>query len=383
MAIKFGEAMKNYQEKQDALVNAIQAGADQEEQNKLFGEMFDAMVNDLSKETIKAASEANYDSSVLTARGANTLTNAEKKFYNELTTDVGYKDESLIPETILTRVFDELEKDYPFLQTINIETMGVRTRIIEAEPEGQVVWGKIFGDIRGQLDAVFTERDLTLGKATCYVVVPKDLKDTGVTWIDAFVRAQIREAYSVAFTKMAIEGRGSSQSEPVGLMKEVNAENGAVTDKSSSGTLTFADADTAISEFTGVLSKLSVYGENNDKYRNVRGRVAIAVNPVNALFAEAKFMKVTENNVYVTATPFGVEIVENKFVPADKAVVYIKDNYTIGVGGDKIVRMYDQTLAIEDCDLYTAKQFAYGEPKDNTSSLVYDLVIDGAVLPEA
>lgn len=383
MAIKFGEAMKNYQEKQDALVNAIQAGADQEEQNKLFGEMFDAMVNDLSKETIKAASEANYDSSVLTARGANTLTNAEKKFYNELTTDVGYKDESLIPETILTRVFDELEKDYPFLQTINIETMGVRTRIIEAEPEGQVVWGKIFGDIRGQLDAVFTERDLTLGKATCYVVVPKDLKDTGVTWIDAFVRAQIREAYSVAFTKMAIEGRGSSQSEPVGLMKEVNAENGAVTDKASSGTLTFADADTAISEFTGVLSKLSVYGENNDKYRNVRGRVAIAVNPVNALFAEAKFMKVTENNVYVTATPFGVEIVENKFVPADKAVVYIKDNYTIGVGGDKIVRMYDQTLAIEDCDLYTAKQFAYGEPKDNTSSLVYDLVIDGAVLPEA
>ncbi|SDK82425.1 phage major capsid protein [Lacicoccus qingdaonensis] len=382
MAIKFGDTMKNYQEKKDAFVNAVQEGANDEKQNELFGEMFDAMTNDLSDEVRKSVAEENYDSSVLTARGANTLTNEEKKFYNELTTDVGYKEESLIPETILTRVFDELENEYPFLQTINIETMGVRTRIIEAEPEGQVVWGKIFGDIRGQLDAVFTERDLTLGKATCYVVLPKDLKDTGVTYIDAFVRAQIREAYSVAFAKMAIEGRGANQNEPVGLMKEINADTGAVTDKTSSGTLTFADADTAIEEFTDALSKLSVYGENGDKYRNVRGRVAVAVNPVNALFAESKFMKVTENNVYVTATPFGVEIVENKFVPADKAVVYIKDNYTLGVGGDKIVRMYDQTLAIEDCDLYTAKQFAYGEPKDNTSSLVYDLSIGGAELPE-
>ena len=382
MAIKFGETMKNYQEKKDAFVNAVQEGVEEDKQNELFGEMFDAMTKDLSDEVRKSVAEENYDSSVLTARGANTLTNEEKKFYNELTTDVGYKEESLIPETILTRVFDELENEYPFLQTINIETMGVRTRIIEAEPEGQVVWGKIFGDIRGQLDAVFTERDLTLGKATCYVVVPKDLKDTGVTWIDAFVRAQIKEAYAVAFAKMAIEGRGSNSSEPVGLMKEIDADTGAVTDKVSAGTFTFADADTAIEEFTDALSKLSVYGSDGDKYRNVRGRVAVAVNPVNALFAEAKFMKVTENNVYVTATPFGVEIVENKFVPADKAVVYIKDNYTLGVGGDKIVRMYDQTLAIEDCDLYTAKQFAYGEPKDNTSSLVYDLSIGGAELPE-
>src|SRR5690625_3686824 len=162
MAIKFGDTMKNYQEKKDAFVNAVQDGLDEEKQNELFGEMFDAMTNDLSDEVKKSVAQENYDSQVLTARGANTLTNEEKKFYNELTTDVGYKEESLIPETILNRVFDELENEYPFLQTINIQTMGVRTRIIEAEPEGQVVWGKIFGDIRGQLDAVFTERDLTL-----------------------------------------------------------------------------------------------------------------------------------------------------------------------------------------------------------------------------
>lgn len=388
MVIKFGNGLENYSEKKAALINAIQEGADENVQAEAFGEMYDAMTEDIKNEVVKSMTNANYDSNVLNARGFNTLTNDEIKFYNELTTDVGYKNESLIPETIITRVFDDLEKDHPFLETINIETMGLRTRIIKADPKGQVVWGKNFGDIRGQLDAVFTEQDLTLGKATCYVVVPKDLKDAGVTWIDAFVRAQIREAYAVAFELMAISGRGSHQDEPVGLMKDINEDTGAVTDKVTTGTLTFADSDTSIKELTGVLAKLSVVEKDGkNSYRKVKDSVYLAVNPINALYLESVFTKVTENNVYVTAVPFGVKIVENDFVPADKVVAYIGKNYTMGVGGDKIVREYDQTLAMEDCDLYTAKQFAYGEPKDNSSSFVYDLKIEGMVpvedLPEA
>lgn len=378
MAIKFGESMKNYQDKKEEFAELVKNGADEEKQNEAFGEMLDALTADLTTEVQAGVAGQNYDSNVLINRGVNQVTNAEREFYNELTTDVGYKDEKLIPETIITRVFEDLETEHPFLQTIQIKAMGIRTRYIESDPEGQVVWGKIFGDIRGQLDAVFTEHDLKLGKATCYVVVPKDLKDSGVSWIDAFVRAQIREAYAVAFEKMAIEGRGQNSDEPIGLMKDKDADTGAVTDKVSSGTFTFEHGQVAINEITQALAKLSVF-EKNDKtrYRKVKGQVAIAVNPINALFAESAFTKVTENNAYVTATPYGVTFVENEFVPADKAVVYIRDNYTIGVGGDKIVRMYDQTLAIEDCDLYTAKQFAYGEPKDNTSSLVYDLAIEG------
>lgn len=389
MPIKFGESMKNYQDKRAAFAEAVKNGLDEEQQNAAFGEMMDALTNDLTTEVKQSVANDNYDSSVLISRGVNQLTNEEKKFYNELTTDVGYKDEKLIPETIITRVFEDLETEHPFLQTINIKPMGVRTRYIESDPEGQVVWGKIFGDIRGQLNAVFTEHDLTLGKATCYVVVPKDLKDTGVTWIDAFVRAQIREAYSVAFEKMAIQGRGQNSDEPIGLMKNKDVDTGAVTDKVSSGTFTFENPETSIKELVGALSKLSVFEKNEKtRYRKVKGKVSIAVNPMNALFSEAAFTRPGENNTYVTAVPFGVTFVENEFVPVDKAVIYIRDKYTIGVGGDKIVRMYDQTLAIEDCDLYTAKQFAYGEPKDNTSSLVYDLAIPGMPnveeeLPEA
>lgn len=379
MTIQFAEnKMSNYKNKKEELSRLIQNGASQEDQAKAFGEMYDALVEDLHSEVKHSVANENYDSTILSMRGANQLTNEEIKFYNELTTDVGFKDEKLIPETIINRVFEDLEKEHPFLKTIKINVTGVRSRVIEANPEGQVVWGKLFDDIRGQLDATFSEKDLTLGKATCFVVVPKDLKDTGVTWIDAFVRAQIREAYSVAFEKMAILGEGRHKNQPVGLMKDIDPDTGAVTDKAVAGTFTFANPETSIKELAGALAKLSVVEKDGKtKYRNVKGGVVVALNPLNALFAEVAFTKVTENNVYVTATPFGVKFVENEFVPVDKAVVFLGNNYEMAIGGNEIVRYYDQTLAIEDCDLYTAKQFAYGEPQDNKSSLVYDLAIDG------
>ncbi|SUM33763.1 phage major capsid protein [Staphylococcus gallinarum] len=91
--------------------------------------------------------------------------------------------------------------DHPLLKHINIERTGLRTRVIRSVTEGQVVWGKIFGEIRGQLEASFYEQDISLGKATAFVVVPKDLKDAGVQWVDRFVRAQIKEAFAVAIEK--------------------------------------------------------------------------------------------------------------------------------------------------------------------------------------
>ncbi|SUM33761.1 phage major capsid protein [Staphylococcus gallinarum] len=42
-------------------------------------------------------------------------------------------------------------------------------------------------------------------------------------------------------------------------------------------------------------------------------------------------------------------------------------------GSEVIVREFDQTLALEDMDLYTAKQYLYAEPDDNKTSFVYDV----------
>ena len=227
--------------------------SDEEVKDK-YTEYMNAYSEELAGAIRKDMKAEQGDNAVLNARNVNRLTNEEKKFYNALVsedqvnTDVGYKEEALLPETVIDRVFDDIETDHPLLKHINIQRTGLKARVIKAHPEGQVVWGKIFSEIRGQLDATFSEQDLTLGKATAFVVIPKDLKDAGVQWVDRFVRAQIKEAFAVAIEKTALVGAGKSQQQPAGLMKTINRQTGAVTDKAAVGTLTFANPETSIKE---------------------------------------------------------------------------------------------------------------------------------------
>ena len=54
---------------------------------------------------------------------------------------------------------------------------------------------------------------------------------------------------------------------------------------------------------------------------------------------------------------------------------FVKGRYKARLSGGVKVKKFDQTLAIEDATLYTLKQFANGEPKDNKAALLYDLDI--------
>ena len=112
--------------------------------------MFDALSNDLQEE-ISEVNNRVVDNGILAKRSQDPLTSEERKFFNEINTEVGYKEEKLLPETVIERVFDDLQSEHPLLSKINIQNAGLVTRIIKAEPTGQV-WGKIFGEIKGQLD---------------------------------------------------------------------------------------------------------------------------------------------------------------------------------------------------------------------------------------
>src|SRR5699024_5851618 len=131
---------------------------------------------------------------------------------------------------------------------------------ITSEYEGAAVWGPIFGDIKGQLDAAFTPESLAQSKLTAFVVLPKDLSKFGPNWIAAYVREQIKETYAVALESAIINGAGPTKHEPIGLIRDLQAAvdptNGHAR-KESSGTLTLADDDTIIEEFAGIGEKLS------------------------------------------------------------------------------------------------------------------------------
>src|SRR5690606_16465554 len=119
------------------------------------------------------------------------------------------------------------------------QDLGAVTRFIYSDPTKAYAWGKLFGPIAGQIAAAFTEEEIGQLKLTAFAVIPKDMLELGPEWVERYVRTLLVESYSVGLEYGLVNGRGATQNEPIGLTKDV-AENGAVTDKTSSGTLTFA-----------------------------------------------------------------------------------------------------------------------------------------------
>ncbi|WP_105980109.1 phage major capsid protein [Staphylococcus simulans] len=355
------------------------------EVQEAFAEYMNAYTEDLTNSLREDIRNEKNNNAVLNRRGINALTTEEKKFYNALVsedhvnTDTNWKDGELLPETVVDRIFEDIETEHPLLKHITIQRTGLRARVIRSVPEGQVAWGPIFSEIKSQLEASFFEQDVTLGKATAFVVVPKDLKDAGVQWVDRYVRAQIKEAFAVAIEKTAIQGLGAAKNQPVGLMNEINRTNGAVSEKASAGTLTLADAQTSIKEIGNVIKNLSIK-EYYDKDGNVKrskgasvlNNVVIVLNPADYIYTGIAFMQL-HNGQFVSPVPFNVTFEQSEFVPQGKAVAFDKTRYNFYAGSEVIVREFDQTLALEDMDLYTAKQFLYAEPDDNKTSFVYDV----------
>lgn len=376
MTIKVKDKLKSYQDHKAHFAELVQNGASDEEQSKAFGEMFDALSNDLRDEISAEVNNRVVDNGILAKRSQSPLTSEERKFFNEINTEVGYKEEKLLPETVIERVFDDLSTEHPLLSKINIQNAGLVTRIIKADATGQAVWGKIFGEIKGQLDAAFSEEEFKQSKLTCFVVVPDDLTMFGPNWVERFVRTQIEEAISVALEAGFLTGEGAAKNQPVGLMKDIQS-NGGVVDKTSSGTLTFADADTTVNELKDVLKGLSV--KEDGKPVKIDGKVVLVVNPQDSWDIQARYTYLTANGGFVTVLPYNVSIVTSEFVPANKLVAFVSDRYDAVRGGGLTVKKFDQTLALEDCILYTAKTFAYAQPADNNASRVYDLKLSTAV----
>ena len=202
-----GQEFQNSQQLLKEFSNMSPKATDEEVKEK-YTEYMNAYSEELANAIRKDMKQEQGDNAVLNARNVNRLTNEEKKFYNALVsedhvnTDTNWKDGELLPETVVDRIFEDIETEHPLLKYITIQRTGLRARVIRSVPEGQVVWGPVFSEIKGQLETSFFEQDVTLGKATAFVVVPKDLKDAGVQWVDRYVRAQIKEAFAVAIEKL-------------------------------------------------------------------------------------------------------------------------------------------------------------------------------------
>jgi hypothetical protein len=377
MPIRFN----NFEEKKLAFAQATQNGTP-EEQSAALNSMLEALAQDVQGDIMAQVNTHMADSAIMQARGANVLTSEETKFFNAVVEQGGFTDTEVLPKTTQERIFDDLVEAHPLLKEIGIQNLGAVTEFIYGDPEGMSVWGPIFGDIKGQLNATFRKEKIEQLKLTAFIPLANDMLKLGPVWIERYVRTMISEAMSVGLERGFVVGTGSDM--PIGLLKDLKGAvvDGVYPDKASAGTLTFEPGRTTINELKGVVEKLSIRvvgtgATAEEKVRNVAGKVVMVVNPFDNFGVQANATVQNAAGIYVTSLPFNPTITESVFVPQGKVVFFVRGEYIAAVGGEMAIRKFEETMALEDATLYIAKQFATGKPKDNYAVQVYDLALAG------
>ena len=377
MTMKLKGTMENFETKKQAYMDVMKdENSTPEQLENAFNDMFTALQTDLTEKIANDARNEIHDAQILAARGQNVLTSEERRFFNAVVQDGGFKDDSILPETTQERVFEDLVNAHPLLDALGLQDLGAVTKFIYSDATKAYAWKEIFGDISGQVNAAFRSEKIGQLKLTSFAAIPNDMLELGPVWVERYVRTLLIETYSVGLEYGFVNGRGSAQQEPIGLMKNVDAETGAVTDKTSSGTLTFAPSEygeIVAGELYEVVKALST--NQKGKSRKVGGKIVMVVNPIDAIGVQFRNTIQTSSGQWVTALPYNIQVVESEEIPANKALFFVKGEYIAAIAGGYKLKKFDQTLAMEDATLYTIKQFANGKPKDNKAALVYDLDI--------
>lgn len=328
------------------------------------------------------------DNRVLEARGIPTLTAEETKFYNEAVKTGGFDSEVVWPETILERVFENLQKDHPILSIINFTPTVGRVKVIRARRTGVAVFGPLHKDLEGQLDSKFGASEFVQLALTAFFLVSNDTLDLGPRWIDRFINLSLTEAVRDIWAEKIIAGTGND--EPIGLLKDLD---GAVTagvypDKATAGTLTFGK-DKIVTEVAAVMKKLSKFTYKVDKtdkgevkYRSVAGKVFLIVNPVNYWDIVSRITFANLNNIYGSAMPFidVKNIIESVDVPENKLIAFVEGEYDATQSRAEKVSVYKETFAMKRATLYAVDMLGNGYPTNNEAAQVYKL--DFSTTPE-
>ena len=327
------------------------------------------------------------DFAVLAQRGYRQLTSKEVKWYQKLIeagksanpkqafatilgTDV---EDDLMPTTIIEDVYKNLRDEYPLLSAINFHHVGFNTKwILNDHAVQTAVWGEITEEIVKEITSAFKVIDVNQFKLSAYAVIEIGMLDLGPTFLDGYIRTVLAEALMAGLEQAIIGGTGVKQ--PVGLIKDIHE---GVDFNSSTG---YPDkTPEVVKDFTAVtygalVAKLAK--TENGKKRKFN-EVCLVVNQTDYL---TKVMPATTvlnaNGVYVNNLfPFPTKVFVSNAVEDGRAVLFVKDEYFMGMGGAKngVVEYSDEYKFIEDKRVFKIKQYGMGRAFDNTSALYLDI----------
>ncbi|MBQ2894107.1 MAG: phage major capsid protein [Clostridia bacterium] len=327
------------------------------------------------------------DSAVLAQRGYRQLTSHEKKWYQKVINALKSTDpkqaftqiigsdneEDLMPTTIIEDVYKNLKDEYPLLGAINFQYVGYITKWILNDHSAQnAVWGTITSEIVKQITSSFKVVDINQNKLSAYAIVELGMLDLGPTFLDGYIRAVLSEAIMSGLELAIVSGTGHN--EPIGLIKDISKG------VSVSSTTGYPDkAAIPVTEFTPasygalVAQMAKTEAGNKRKFKSV----GMIVNQIDYL---TKVMPATTvlntsgsyvNNLF----PFPTTVYVSNAVEDGKAVLFLENEYFLGMGGSKngVIEYSDEYKFLEDQRVFKVKQYGAGRAFDNTSALYLDI----------
>ena len=355
---------------------------DAEAYSKAFDEMMERVGFDLKQEYENQLADLrkSLDEKVLQQRGANLLTSEERKFYQAFGDCIRAKDPKqaitdgnlIMPDTIINRVFEELQSDHPLLSRINFIPSGAAAKIItNTNGYQQAVWGELCDDIVKEILAGFAVVNTTLFKLSAFLPVCKAMLDLGPEWLDSFIRQTLYEAYANGAEAGFYDGTGKDQ--PIGMTRQVGA-GVTVTDGVYPRKVKIVVNDLSTGTLGRLLGMLAV--DANGKPRQVRDLILV-VNPQDYFqrVMPATTVMAPDGTYRNNVLPYPIDIIQSAAVQPGEAALGIGYRYLglIGSERDGRIEYSDHYQFLQDNRVYLIKGYANGMPLDNNAFLFLDI----------
>lgn len=357
---------------------------DEQKQTDALNAVFDAIAAETktaAKAEARLISAEAQDDTILMNRGTRrVLTSEEKKYFNAVVEKEGFEGiDQVFPVTIVESVLENIKKEHPVLSRIDLVTVDGIIKYVYAKPNAQLAyWGDICADIRQLILNGFEVANLNVSKLSGFVVMCKGFIELGPNWLATYIVRTLEEIMSDSLEHAVVNGAGKFTFEgvtaiqPVGMTKSLfGVIDGFYKDKTP----------VVINEITP--TTLAGIRGSMSAAKMDKGAVAVLVHPNSywtKLFPTLSFQDQSGKWV-LTNLPTGEEIIQSYAVPEDRLIFGVLKNYFMGVASNVKITKYTETLAIEDLDLWIAKFFGNGMPKDANAFFVADISgIAGATL---
>lgn len=320
------------------------------------------------------------DNSVLYARGVRQLTTDEKEYYQKITEALRSDNpkqalnnvDVTFPQTIISRVMDDLTEQHPLLKKIQFTPTGGAIRMmLNTDGRNKAAWGKLCAEIINEVTSGFKEVDVGLYKLSAFIPVCKAQLDLGPEWLDRYIRAILAEALANGLEEGIVTGDGKDK--PIGMIRDVSESASVV-----SGTYP-EKAKVKVTDFEPttmgkLIALLAVTA--NGKDRNPDDLILL-VNPQDYYekVMPATTMRAPDGTYRNNVLPYPTEIIPVSALPRGQAVFGIGRLYFAAVGMNKGGRLEydDSNRFLEDERVYLIKLYANGFPIDNNAFLNLDI----------